>query len=293
MLTLQHLSNGIFVALSVFCLTWLLSFGANLLALLMLLKSRQNRNQRIILLNLSITELVFSVTIPIRLVPYFHACSVCWYLSRLETWIGFWYYLSLYLISADRLVCLLTGVKYRTLVRPTTLKYVSFGISATCFVSSLPFYFISSKQTQFVVNSVIYPVLEFFFVVFTIFVYSLILYRLQRRGKHLGKTKLSIYQHFRKHYFTPLLIILSFVVFVQIPAFYIIFTVYMSNTPSNEDNEREKYLRSVITYSCWFTAFFLDSFIYIYANKTMKNFVLDQLCVLKNRRRRRINSSDE
>lgn len=277
---------------------WCISFAANVIGLFCLIKSPHDLNQRIILMNLNFTELTFTITIPLRLIPYFTACPGCKYLSRFESWIGFWYYASLFFVTFDRLLCMRLTIRYRQIILPRRLKTASGLISMTCFLCSVPFYFLDDKSTKFIVNVLIYPIMDFLFVGFAVTVYLYIFYKLKKYRKELGDNKKTgnfvAEKSFRKSYLTPMLIILSFMIFIQIPEFHIIFTVYLTQhtTSVNETNERSSadeekaFVNSIVVYGCYFTGFLSDSVIYMYCNKTVSRSVLKRLCLCTCARKR-------
>jgi len=262
MFTFSGLSLSTLIVLAIFCLIWIISTVAITTACYGLVQCRQMARQRVILFNLNITELAFCVTFPIRLIPYFTECPVCYIFTRLETWIGLWYYASFFFITIDRVLCLLLGIKYKLIVTSKRLIITTVFISLVCLLSSLPFYFMSEQESLLIVNSFIYPILELLFIVTAVCIYTTILVRLHKNSPSSDSGRRTFdMTSFRRRYAVPMLIVLSFVVFVQIPSLYIIVNVYLTDTVP-EDSE-EALVETLIIYSMWFIGFFVDSLIYI------------------------------
>lgn len=266
MLDFNELSVTAYVTCAVFFCVWFISFASIIASFYLLLKMRHRNNQIVILLTLNLSEIVFSITIPLRLIPYFikEQCITCEYIGRVETWNGFCYYGSFFLITIDRFLCLFLNIKYNIIVTPYRLKIAASIMVIGCFVCSLPFYFIPWSQSQFVVNSVIYPTLDSLFVITATAVYVTILVKLHtNRISDTDQRRLRVFDWsvFRRRYRVPMLIILTFVFFIQIPDLYIILSVYLRTTENV--SEEKNFITTLIIYSCWFIGFLCDSIIYI------------------------------
>ena len=262
MFTFSELSTSASVALVSFGLIWLISVVTITAAFYWLVKCRQLVRQRVILFNLNFTELLFCITIPIRLIRYFTECPACDYVTRFDTWIGFWYYASFFFITFDRALCLVLGVKYNVLVTAKRLKITSVFVSLVCFLCSLPFYFLSKQESLIIVNSIIYPVLDLLFVTTAIAIYTTILVKLHKDSPSSDNRRRTFdVTAFRRRYAVPLLIVLSFVVFIQAPSLYIIMSVYLNDAASSDPEKA--FIETLIIYSLWFIGFFFDSLIYI------------------------------
>ena len=265
MLDFNELSVTSYVACAIFFCVWFISFASIIASFHSLLKIRQRNNQIVILLTLNFSEIVFSITIPLRLIPYFtdDECVTCQYIGRIETWNGFCYYGSFFLITIDRFLCLVLSIKYNIIVTPYRTKIAALVMVITCLMCSLPFYFLSWSQSQFVVNSVIYPTLDSLFVVTATSVYVTILFKLHtNRISDTDERRRGMFDWsaFRRRYRVPMLIIITFVCFIQIPDLYIILSVYLRT----ENVSKEKnFITSLLIYSCWFIGFLCDSIIYI------------------------------
>ena len=266
MLDFSKLSDGAYAVFFMFLSVWLVSFASIIASFHSLLKIESRTNQVVILLSLNLSELIFAVTIPLRLIPYFVAeCLVCEHISKVETWNGFCYYGSFFLITIDRFLCLLLNIKYNVIVTPRRIKIAASIMIGCCFVCSLPFYFLPAEQTQFAVNSVIYPTLDSLFVITATSVYITIMVKLHtnRISDNLSSRPRRSFDWpaFRRRYKVPMLIIITFVCFIQIPDLYIMLSVYLR---TSEDEYPEKsFVTTLIIYSCWFVGFLCDSIIYI------------------------------
>eukprot|EP00111_Clytia_hemisphaerica_P023960 TCONS_00070589-protein len=255
MLIFQELSTTAHMVFALSSIIWFLSLLAIMTAFRGLLQNPSRTNQIIMLMNLNISELVFCFTIPLRLIPSFTAqCKACEYIRKVENCNGFFYYSSFFFITIDRLLCLILSIKYNLKVTPKRVKIVSVILAFCCFLCSLPFYFLSTETTQSIINSIIYPVLDFLFVVTATTVYTLIIIKL-----HSRQQRTFDWAAFRRRYRVPFFIVLSFIICIQIPDLYIIISVYLSNESIGED----ALIKTLLIYSCWFIGFGIDSVIYI------------------------------
>ena len=266
MLDFNELPITAYVTCAIFFCVWFISFASIIASFHSLLKMRHRNNQIVILLTLNLSEIVFSITIPLRLIPYFtnEQCITCQYIGRVETWNGFCYYGSFFLITIDRLLCLVLNIKYNIIVTPYCIKIAASIMVLTCFVCSVPFYFIPWSQSQFIVTSIIYPTLDSLFVITATSVYVTILVKLHtNRITDHGQRQLRVFDWsaFRRRYRVPMLIVITFVCFIQIPDLYIILSVYLRS--AENVSEEKNFITTLIIYSCWFIGFLCDSIIYI------------------------------
>lgn len=276
MLDFGQLSTFSHVVLVVFLCVWLVSFCSIMAAFHALSKMKVRTNQVVMLLLLNTTEFIFAFTLPLRLIVYFtEQCTACDYVQKVEIWNGFCYYSSFFLITIDRFLCLILNIRYNVIITPKRIKIAVCIVVACCFLFSSPFFFLSSEQSQFVVNSIMYPTIDSLFVVTATTVYTTIIVKLhrkrvsvnlpqqQQRQQQPDRRRRSSFDWsaFRRRYKIPMMIIISFVIFIQIPDFYIILTVYL--TTLDDTSLETKYSTSLIIFSCWFLGFFFDSIIYI------------------------------
>ena len=222
--------------------------------------------QRVILTNLSVTELVMTVTFSCDV--YFKFLSHDE--SRVKTFKQVYeyiktglfcnYLLCMMLMTGDRLLCALLCLTYKVHVTKSRL------IKVIIFIWLLSLFFVSiayfPSGGAYMVKFV-----GCCFLFITILTYSTIAYKLNQRSRQFATVTQATNNNrnqFRKHYVIPLLILITFVIFVAIP---FDLRVFM---------ESSLYL-DLFRYLLGSVNFIMDPLIYVFLHQEIRKTALNTL----------------
>ena len=251
--------------------------------------------QQLFITNLSVAEIGFSVLwlfmIPVSelfiisdsasaiIKDVQHYVMICIY-----TMVAFVFYATMIFITLDRLVAIKFTLKYRIYWNGKRTKYL---ITGTWIVGGLLFLFVSAsyKFTGFDFNipfhMYLYTPLNFLFIVLAIFTYIFI-FRQYRKSVNMTVRKSrrnTVFVVFCKsRFYLPVLLILTFLLFITIPQLTYLFL-------STVQNKRSDILLSacVISYSI---SNIIDGCLYIFLQPVIKRQLLETLHIRRKGSRR-------
>ena len=223
-----------------------------------------NVNQRILLKNLSVIEVVKIINDYISITSYYVYKD--WYnvnehvLDAIEVVIMTVIFFSFIIISIERLVCITLNMKYKIYVTDTIVSRIVLLTWAVGIVSGFVLWIgedISDRKLYF------YLVLDILVISFTLVTYSIIFKIYHQTRRQVLQKKTNVTQEL-KILRVPLMIIASFLLCNSIPDV-ILFVV---TEKMSEGMMRNMYNASIVM---WAVGFLLDPLIYIFLNKKTRS----------------------
>lgn len=180
-------------------------------------------------------------------------------LAMLYHCLTFLFYVAMTFISADRLLGTAWPLKYNCYMRVSTVRRIVCSMWLVSIVASLPFPFIFNSVVHHTIILYVSYTMQSIFVLVTVATYTTIYVKMKRRS--LRFTTVDKQRFNKAKHLVPFFILLSFVLFYQIPNFM---------SPRTKDM---KALRAAVT--C--LGLSIDPIIYIFLNKALRRHVIDML----------------
>ena len=236
--------------------------------------------QQLYIINLSVTEICFSV-LWLFVIPISKLVSICDNLSAIVkdiqhyaimciyTLVAFVFYATMIFITLDRLLAIKFALKYRiywNIKRAKNLILVTWITGGLLFLSIVMCHEFTGFEFDIPFHMYFYTPLNFAFTILAIYTYTFIFrqYRksvdMQTRRSRRGSAFVVFY---KSRFYRPVLIILTFVLFIIIPDLIYMFIVLIQN-------KRSEILLSacVISYSI---SNITDGCLYIFLQPNIKN----------------------
>lgn len=256
------------------------AFCLHIIGITCLLKhTPKNKNQKVILLSLSITEISIIIINVCSEVFHFvehrnlHNTNSSVYFFFL-TWFVTSFCMVMIVLVVDRLLCVVSHLKYRYYVTPKKLLSTIVGLWTICAFPSIPHLLYNQTDPEMALYTKIFlPALSCFYTLLAIFVYVVIGYKLYRREKVLSRNRESQKSFLRKKQtLIPLCIIVSFILLVLTPEFVTIWTV------DNVDNITDSGNIEMVLAFLWYSGFIVDPVIYVFLNQSLRNIAVEMFC---------------
>ncbi|XP_057292488.1 melanocyte-stimulating hormone receptor-like [Hydractinia symbiolongicarpus] len=255
-----------------------LALCLHLLALFSLCKhKKQNKNQKVLLINLSVTEILLLMFGIYNEIVYMHP-----YVSRWKLWHQIFTYLhsagnlallfAMFLIITDRFLCISLHIKYGYIV--TKQRLVKFTIAAWIISGLTAFLVIIVEDIDLHQYSYAVTITNGVYVLIAVVVYSII-------GLHLKRRRRNFQQNVRngesitnaKQFIVPFLLVFTFIIFSSIPKCITTWCVLKCNK-DNIDTEFIFKIRGTLL----ICGFIIDPLIYVFLNKPLRDVALNYLC---------------
>ena len=247
--------------------------------LITLYKRGQDTTQRILLINLSATELllnVFGGVMSIQSILILKGMDILEeqhvYTSIIrDSGLMVIYFIDMYFITIDRLLEILLNINYYSYVSQEKVKYLLFatwlfGIILTIGIT-VTWHYLKFDYAK--IHLFVYPPLACPFVPLAIIVYSLIFYRYRKsrvaptQSWNNRNARVSIVRTFRQSkFFVVVFIILSFLLFVIFPG-----TIYSVSTFIKH---KTKYRNQVIIYIIYHLSHTVDFVTYVFLERAVR-----------------------
>lgn len=263
--------------------------GTGIYLLNVLHRKGKSNIQNIYILHLSVSELLMNSLEIIRtslllLIEYKISPNVCQQLEHylsivMFTGISFVFYLTMVFITIDRLLNIVLVIRYRVYWSERKAKLLLRGtwISGAFMLACISCaYYISEYDWENLFYKMFYPSLEFIFIALALVTYILIFRKYnnservllaRRKSVRNNKKPDSSFQVFRKsRFFVPVLLILTFLLFMVIPDMIILFIGVVMNQMSD-----------ILLTSCWISyavSNMTDACIYIFMQDTVRDLFI-------------------
>ena len=265
----------------------ILSVMLNSLGLYLLSQIKEQRTyQNTILKNLSFAEIFMSIVGAIYFIKSITGKRdgmerFVWSIERAGSGVYLTYYLIMISIALDRLAMSILTIKYQTIITHRKIVIILACCWITCPCFSLMFYFLRSTE-----HEIMYPILDFSFIAFTISTYTYILHKLIKRKNIFHRDQAEIsrqlnrrenakrYNDLSRFYLMSGLIILTFIVLVAATNILRNY-VFASNQQAH-----------VVLHAVRMLNYVFDPCIYIFFQKPVRNLLkrrLNDLHVKRNR----------
>ena len=234
---------------------------------------RRNNNQKIILTNLSIIEILSMIVSAIFRVLHFYKNEFYIGLTitlGFDTLLIFVFYLSMIFISFDRLLCSVLHIKYDYYITSKRVKRVIFCIWIIALLLSIPSIF----SLIGCINIVCYHHMPFMlgavFIIVSISAYASIIFVILKGRKQFMNQATTGRSINLKMYSVPCLIIATFIIFHEIPLLVFLNTINIKlNFLTLQPN---------IVYCSYIIGFIADAFIYIFIDEKVRKFAISIIC---------------
>ena len=248
------------------------------------------KTQRLYIINLSVTtallnslELIKNITVfletfskSIRSIERFQH-----YILIIEfTGVSFVYYVTMIVLTLDRLAGVRLGLKYQQYWNETKTKYlvgilwmsgslIAIGVSLAFFINDLDWEHYFYKY--------FYPILELSFILIALATYGFIFCERTKNirklstmsGEEPADMKAKLTEFKKSFFFVPSLLILTFVLFMIVPDFVYLFIVIKKKKPSE-----------TLGIGCWIsyaTSNIIDAGVYIYFLSDVRKYLLKKI----------------
>jgi len=241
------------IALKVFPLT------IHLFALYFLIKYRRcyaNKSQFIHLLNLSLCELTFVTFGLISLLLTVSRYSESSY--RVEaiqySTIIIVYFLAMIYMTVDRFLEVRLNIFYPLYWKACYTKILLCATWSVCVLLSVTIALMElPDRAKFleIIFLYVYTPFEFLFLVLSVAIYTYIFIKLKKNQVHVLRKKSGLLKHRKKkHFYVPVLIVLTFFMFIMIPDLLMAYLLYRYRAMPNEATRTYVYSSYMIGMSC-------------------------------------------
>lgn len=238
---------------------------------------KQNKNQKVLLINLSATEIIILLFkasyIGLQTVMHKNQTKTD-HKADLFSMISFYLYVlatflllfAMFLIIVDRFLCIHLHVRYSYVVTKIRLMKVIIAAWIVSTIIGLPIMFLEDLSKEYYL---ILAVLNIVYITMATVVYGIICLHLKRRRKRLQtKSKMENSVTNSKQFVVPFLIVITFIIFASLPQ---CINVWLSVTNGETINVR------IITEILLVCGFIVDPLIYVFFNKSLRDVALHYL----------------